>query len=95
MLDAENVTAMQASGKVVWLSATAETIQKRMLQDKNTGDFRPALTDKGRMAEIEDMLLKRNPYYDSACDFSIHTDNVPVNEISAIIIQRIKDKVGD
>jgi shikimate kinase len=95
VLDAENVTAMQASGTIIWLGATAETIQKRMLQDKNTGDFRPALTDKGRMAEIEDMLLKRNPYYDSACDFSIHTDNVPVNEISAIIIQRIKDKVGD
>ncbi len=32
---------------VIWLGATAETIQKRMLQDKNTGNFRPALTDKG------------------------------------------------
>ena len=95
VLDADNVTAMQASGKIIWLGATAETIQKRMLQDKTTGNFRPALTDKGRMEEIEDMLLKRNPYYDSACDFSIHTDDVPVNEISAIIIQRIKDKIGD
>lgn len=95
VLDADNTAAMQASGKVVWLSATAETIQKRMLQDKNTGDFRPALTDKGRMEEIEDLLLKRNPYYDSACDFSIQTDDVPVTEISAIIIQRIKDKIGD
>ncbi|MGD8881440.1 MAG: shikimate kinase [Desulfobacterales bacterium] len=95
VLDADNVAAMQASGKVIWLSATAETIQKRMLQDKNTGDLRPALTDKGRMAEIEDLLLKRNPYYDRACDFSIHTDEVPVIEISAIIIQRIKDKIGE
>jgi shikimate kinase len=86
---------MKTSGMVIWLGATAETIQKRMLQDKNTGNFRPALTDKGRMQEIEDMLLKRNPYYESASDFSIHTDEVPVNEIRAIIIQRLKDKIGE
>ena len=95
VLDKANIKAMKTSGMVIWLGATAETIQKRMLQDKNTGNFRPALTDKGRMEEIEDMLLKRNPYYESACDFSIHTDDVPVNEISAIIIQRLKDKIGE
>jgi shikimate kinase len=94
VLDADNVAAMQASGVVIWLSATAETIQKRMQQDKSTGDFRPALTDKGRMAEIEGMLLERNPYYESACDFSIQTDDTAVDEISAIIIQRIQDKIG-
>ncbi len=95
VLDADNVEAMQTSGMVIWLGATAESIQKRMLQDKNTGNFRPALTDKGRMEEIEDMLLKRNPYYESASDFSIHTDDVPVDEITEIIIQRIKDKIGE
>jgi shikimate kinase len=95
VLDKANIKAMKTSGMVIWLGATAETIQKRMLQDKNTGNFRPALTDKGRMQEIEDMLLKRNPYYESASDFSIHTDEVPVNEIRAIIIQRLKDKIGE
>jgi len=95
VLDKANIKAMKTSGMVIWLGATAETIQKRMLQDKNTGNFRPALTEKGRMQEIEDMLLKRNPYYESASDFSIQTDDVPLNEISAIIIQRIKDKIGE
>ena len=89
VLDADNVAAMQASGTIIWLNATAETIQKRMLQDKNTGNFRPALTDKGRMAEIEDMLLERNPYYESASDFSIHTDGVPINKIAQTIIQKL------
>ncbi len=95
VLDKANIKAMKTSGMVIWLGATAETIQKRMLQDKNTGNFRPALTDKGRMQEIEDMLLKRNPYYESASDFSLQTDDEPLNEISAIIIQRIKDKLGE
>jgi len=94
VLDEANIQAMKTSGIVVWLDATAGTIQKRMLQDKNTGDFRPALTDKGRVEEIEDMLLKRNPNYESASDFSIHTDNASINEITQKIIQKIKDKIG-
>ena len=92
VLDPANIEAMKTSGSVVWLGATAETIQRRMRQDKNTGNFRPALTDKGRMEEIEDMLLKRNPYYESASDFCIHTDDVPVNEITAKIIEKLSEK---
>ena len=94
VLDPSNIQAMKTSGTVVWLDAGAETIQKRMLRDKNTGDFRPALTDKGRMEEIEDMLLKRNPYYESASDFSIHTDSAPIGAITQKIILKIKNKIG-
>ena len=94
VLDQSNIQAMKTSGMVIWLDATAETIQKRMLRDKNTGDFRPALTDRGRMEEIEDMLLKRNPYYESASDFSVQTDDVPFDEIAQRIIQKIKNKIG-
>ena len=89
VLDEANIQAMKTSGMVVWLDATAETIQKRMLQDRNTGNFRPALTDKGRIEEIEGMLLKRNPYYDSASDFYIGTDDVPVSEITKRIIKKL------
>ena len=39
------------------------------------------------------MLLKRNPYYESASDFSIHTDDVPVDEITEIIIQKLNDRL--
>jgi shikimate kinase len=89
VLDDDNIKAMKTSGMIVWLEASAETIQQRMLQDKNTEKFRPALTDKGRMEEIEDMLLKRNPLYESASDFCVHADNVPVHEITAKIIQKL------
>ena len=89
VLDEANIQAMKTSGMVVWLDATAETIQKRMLQDKNTGNFRPALTDKGRIEEIEGMLLKRTPYYESASDFYIGTDDVPGSEITKRIIKKL------
>jgi shikimate kinase len=89
VLDESNILAMKTSGMVVWLDATAETIQKRMLQDKNTGNFRPALTDKGRIEEIEDMLLQRKPYYEGASDFYIGTDDVPADEITRRIVKKL------
>ena len=94
VLDSENIKAMKISGTVVWLDANAATIRKRMRQDKNTEYFRPALTDEGRMEEIEDMLLKRKPFYESASDFSIQTDDARVDQITQKIIKKIADKIG-
>ena len=91
VLDEANIQAIKTSGMVVWLAATAETIQQRMLQDKNTGNFRPALTDKGPLKEIEDVLLQRMPCYESASDFYIGTDDVPVSEITRRIIEKLNE----
>ena len=93
VLDADNVKAIKNSGMVVWLDASAETIRKRMVEDKNSEHFRPALTDRGRLEEIEDMLSQRNPYYESASDFFIYTDNVPVNEIIQKIIKKLNKRL--
>jgi shikimate kinase len=95
VLDEANIQAMKTSGMVIWLDAGAVTIQKRMLQDKNTGNFRPALTDKGRIEEIEGMLLKRNPIYKIASDFSIPTDDASLNEITQKIIKKLNVSKGD
>lgn len=95
VLNPANIQAMKTNGLIVWLGATAETVQERMRQDNNTEDFRPALTDKGSEAEIEDMLLKRNPLYKSASDFIIHTDDMPVKEITSKIIQKLNDTIGE
>jgi shikimate kinase len=95
VLDTDNVKAMKTNGMVVWLGASAGTIQKRMQQDKNTENFRPALTDKGRIEEIQGMLLKRNPYYESASDFYIGTDDLPVSEITKRIIEKLNESNSD
>jgi shikimate kinase len=89
VLDADNVRAIKNSGMVVWLDASAETIRKRMVEDRNSKHFRPALTDRGRIEEIEDMLSQRNPNYMSASDFFIHTDDLPPGEITRRIIERL------
>ena len=90
VLDPENVKMMKANGRIVWLDASAATIRKRMSEDKTTGNFRPALTGKGPIQEIEAMLLKRNPYYQDACDFFINTDGIAVAEITMKIIRKLQ-----
>lgn len=94
VLDTDNISVMKKSGIVVWLRAPAETIRKRMLQDKNNPTLRPPLTDKGSVKEIEEVLLARHPYYENASDFTIPTDDVLIDEISKQIINELKNRKG-
>jgi shikimate kinase len=91
VLNTDNVEEMKKSGTIVWLRATTLTILERILQDENTGNLRPALTDKGLKEEIEETLLERNSYYENASDFFMNTNGIGVAEISKILIHKIKD----
>ena len=94
VLDADNIETMKISGRVVWLVASAATIRKRMRSDQNTEDLRPAITQKGALAEIEDLLAERSPYYEQASDFMIHTDGLPVAEIAHQILHKLNKAVS-
>ena len=89
VLEAANIEAMKTSGRIVWLVATAATIRKRMRSDQNSEDFRPALTQKGTLAEIELLLAERSPYYERASEFLIDTDGIPVPEIAHRILRKL------
>jgi shikimate kinase len=91
VLDEENVKQMKSSGLLVWLRADIKTIEKRILQDDTTRDFRPSLTPKGSIEEIEETLLMRNPYYEKAMDFLVDTDVMEVEAICDTIIRKIND----
>lgn len=90
VLDADNVIEMKKSGTIVWLRATAGDIRERMLQDETRQTFRPALTRKGSMAEIRDLLQTRHPYYQNASDFSILTDDLSIEEITWQVIEKVQ-----
>ena len=92
VLNDMNVKHMKRSGKLVWLKATPETIKKRILQDKNTKDFRPPLTSKGSVEEIRETLLNRNPFYEKAMDFNVDTDDIGIDEVCHAIIKKLNDK---
>jgi shikimate kinase len=89
VLNDANVGSMKAAGKIVWLRAAPETIRKRMVQDTDTETFRPALTSKDSMAEIEEILFEREPYYRQAMNFLVDTDERRVDEVCEAIMRQL------
>jgi shikimate kinase len=89
VLDEDNVKRMKDSGVLVWLRADIKTIEKRIIEDNTTQDFRPALTSKGSVEEIQETLLVRNPYYERAMDFSVDTDFMDIDSVCDTIIQKL------
>ncbi len=88
ILDAENVAVMKKSGTVVLLRAGTETIYRRLVGDQTSVDSRPALTDKNQYDEIVSTLKTRTPLYESAMDFAVDTDDIPVEEVCRYILNR-------
>lgn len=90
VLNDRNVMLMKRSGTIVWLRAKLETIKARMLQDKDTRDFRPALTLNDNISEIEETLHSREPLYRNAMDFFVDTDDHDIRAVTEIIFEKIK-----
>lgn len=89
VLNEENVKLLQKSGRIVWLRAAPETIRRRMMQDTETKKFRPALTAKDSLDEIEETLVERESYYRRAMDFCVDTDNRRIDEVCDSIIGQL------
>jgi shikimate kinase len=69
-----NRELLRASGFVVWLTASPETILARLDTDPTTRARRPNLTAAGGLAEIRTLLAAREPLYHAAADFTLATD---------------------
>lgn len=88
VLDLENLETLKASGWVVCLSATPETIYKRVKDSRR----RPLLDGKDKRAEIERLLALRKPFYEKA-DFTFETDNRSSAQMAELILQKLSDKL--
>jgi shikimate kinase len=86
ILRAQNVEALKKNGTVLWLTASVETIAKRIGGDNQ----RPSLTGtKSFVDEIQDVLRERTPKYQAAADHTIATDNRSVNQLVETILALI------
>ncbi len=78
ILRTQNVEALKKNGTVFWLTASVETIGKRIGGDNQ----RPSLTGaKSFVDEIQDVLRERTPNYQAAADYTIATDDRSVNQL--------------
>lgn len=82
---------IRAAGKVVWLTADAETIHHRITGDHTTADRRPRLCDdKDPLQEIISLLEKREPIYRATAHIEIDTVDKTVDELTDEIMAAIE-----
>jgi shikimate kinase len=86
ILDEANRKALRAGGKVVLLTAAAETIWGRMKADPKTLAERPNLTDSGGIEEVRKVLADRHAAYESARHFEVSTGRFSPDEAAARIL---------
>ncbi len=89
ILREENRAAMQAAGPIVWLTASVDTIARRIAADAATARLRPNLTAVGGQAEIEAVLAQRTPIYRACATFVVDTEGktpaAVADEIQALL----------
>jgi shikimate kinase len=88
ILREENRRQLRASGKVIWLTADAPTLWQRLQRDARTTEQRPALT-VGGLAEIEELLRQRAPWYAACADWQVDTAGRSPDEVAAAIWTRL------
>ncbi len=83
ILRTQNLEALKKNGTVLWLTASVETIVKRIGSDNQ----RPSLTGtKSFVDEIQDVLQERAPKYQAAADHVIETDHRSINQLVETIL---------
>lgn len=74
VMDDENIRNLKHKGCIVLLTASPETILKRVQGTGRSAQQRPALTKLTPLDEIRHMLAKRKLHYESAADLIVDTD---------------------
>jgi shikimate kinase len=86
ILRPQNVEVLKRTGKLFWLTASVETIAKRIGSDTQ----RPSLTGtKSFLDEIHDVLQDRIPKYQAAADYVIATEGKSVTQVVDEILARL------
>ena len=83
ILRPQNVKALKRNGKLIWLTATVETITARIGGDTQ----RPSLTGtKSFVEEISEVLRVRTPKYQAAADHVIQTDDRSTQQLAEAVL---------
>ena len=81
----ENVELMKGQGKIIWLTATPQTVYERV---KDSTD-RPVLNGNMNVEYIQELMEKRQQKYQAAADIMVSTDGKTVDEICDEILSAI------
>ncbi|MBA5874386.1 MAG: AAA family ATPase [Nitrospira sp. CR1.2] len=91
ILRPENVEVLQKTGTLIWLTATVETITRRIGGDTQ----RPSLTGtKSFTDEIREVLNERTPKYQAAAAHVVSTDGISSAQVADRILQLTSGQAG-
>ena len=88
VLRESNMETMRRSGIIVCLTASAETLYSRVMDDSN----RPLLAGANPMGRIKELLAYRKPFYEKA-DYIVDTSQLNVGQV-ALEVGRIVKSTG-
>ncbi len=92
VLRVENRRALRGVGPCVWLTATVETLLRRVGSDPGGASRRPALSRAPAGVEMEAVLRAREPLYREMADVIIDTERLTpedvVREVTAALSLR-------
>ncbi len=89
-----NVVFMRRTGFVVWLTASADTIKRRLGEDAGTSSRRPALRGSSAVDEVERVLAERLPLYRAAAHLSISTEDGALESLAEELAKRLAESSG-
>jgi shikimate kinase len=81
-----NQQRLRSAGRVVWLTADAQTLWRRLQSDAQTHERRPPLLGGG-LPEIAQLLQERVPLYQGCADFTVDTTAASPEAIAERIIK--------
>jgi shikimate kinase len=80
----ENIAALKTSGRIVWLTASVETIVARIQDDTQ----RPALVEgKTFTEEVAEVLKARTSKYQNASQYQIATDELTPEQVADKVVE--------
>jgi shikimate kinase len=82
-----NRARLRSLGFVVWLTADAATLTKRLGRDPSRVATRPALTSAGTLDEIAHVLAEREPLYREVSDLVVDTVDRSGPEVARDILR--------
>ncbi len=90
VLQQENIEALRSVATVVWLTAPAGTLYRRISTDPTTPRSRPPLTALSGIEEVQQLLNERRPFYSRVADFQIDTAGREPKVIAEEIVRRVR-----
>jgi shikimate kinase len=88
ILRESNRNRLRDFGFIVWLTASPSVLTERLAADHRTVPGRPPLSAAGTLAEIHEILEIRTPLYRELADAVIDTNETPIENVVAAILDR-------